>query len=52
MKKETPATEPKTAPAEAELRDSPNWRCRVCDWENSGLRSICRNWKCRHRKDA
>jgi hypothetical protein len=30
----------------------PAWTCRLCGWKNFAIRSVCRNWKCRHRRDA
>lgn len=43
----------KKANETAEQRWSePAWKCPVCGWNNFAGRSICRNWKCRHRKDT
>lgn len=32
--------------------NEPAWKCRICGWTNFAIRSICRNWKCRHRRDT
>lgn len=44
--------EKKTNATAEQLWQEPPWNCRGCGWKNFAARSVCRNPKCRHRRDA